>query len=58
VEVGDNGALALGDRDMLMAGALDNGKRNDLVRHCTDRLVKHPSACHFRVCSLLLANLV
>lgn len=34
MEVGDNGALALGDRDVLMAGALDNGKRNDLVvRH-------------------------
>lgn len=33
MEVGDNGALALGDRDELMAGALDNGKRNELVRH-------------------------
>lgn len=34
MEVGDNGAFALGDGDMLMAGALDNGKRNDLVvRH-------------------------
>lgn len=34
MEVGNNGALALGDRDVLMAGALDNGKRNDLVvRH-------------------------
>ena len=34
MEVGDNGAVTLRDRDVLMAGALDNGKRNDLVvRH-------------------------
>lgn len=34
MEVGDYGAFALGDWDVLMAGALDNGKRNDLiVRH-------------------------
>lgn len=34
MEVGDNGAVALGNRDVLMAGTLDNGKRNDLVvRH-------------------------
>lgn len=34
MEVGDNGAFALGDGDVLMASALDNGKRNDLVvRH-------------------------
>ena len=34
MEVGDNDALALGDRDVLIAGALDNSKRNDLVvRH-------------------------
>ena len=39
VEVGNNSALSIGNGDVLMAGALDNGKRNDLVRHCTGRLV-------------------
>ena len=33
MEVGDNGAFAIGDRDVLIAGALDNSKRNDVVRH-------------------------
>lgn len=34
MEVGDNGAFTLRNRYVLMAGALDNGKRNDLVvRH-------------------------
>lgn len=31
VEVGDNSALAIGNGDVLVASALDNGKRNDLV---------------------------
>jgi hypothetical protein len=34
VEVGDNSALALGDRDVLVASALDDGERN--VRHWID----------------------
>lgn len=33
MEVGDNGALAIGDGDELIAGALDNGKRNEVVGH-------------------------
>lgn len=35
VEVGDDGALSLGNGDVLVASALDDGERNDLVvRHC------------------------
>jgi hypothetical protein len=37
MEVGDNGTFAIGDGDVLMAGTLDNGERNDLVRHWTGR---------------------
>ena len=34
VEVGDDGALSLGNGDVLVASALDDGERNDLVvRH-------------------------
>lgn len=33
MEVGNNGTFAIRDGNMLIAGTLDNGKRDDVVRH-------------------------